>query len=151
MDLKVVADAIAARFTGLTATNGTATEALAITPTASLPNDLAKGPAILVYHPDGSLGMEMSPHATDTWDFPVRLLRDPLDYPGRSDWLYAWATAMRPRVWQQFTLGITGVTQAAAVAMRVELDGQAYAGKTFDVVELTVRVQTWELATGVSA
>jgi hypothetical protein len=145
MDLKAVADAIATRFVGITAGG----EPLQSAPTASLPNAITKGPVLLVYPPVGDLGMTMG-RALDTYDFPVKLLRDPVDVPSRTDALYAWATALRPLVWQQFTLGIAGVTEAAAVAMRVELGGEEYALSKFDVVEITVRVQVFEIATGVA-
>jgi hypothetical protein len=145
MDLKVIADAIATRFAGLTA-NG---ESIVVGPTAGLPNAITAGPALLVYPPTGELGMTMG-RVLDTYDFPVRLLRDPLDVPSRTAALYAWATAMRPLVWQQFTLGIAGVTEAKAIAMRVQIDGQSYGTGLFDLVEIIVRVQVFEIATGVA-
>lgn len=152
MNLKTIADGIAARFVNVVATNGTATETA--TATASLPNQVATL-ALLVYPPTAAdLSLNMG-RTLDTYDFMVKLLRDPTDVPGRTDWLYAWATALRPLVWTQFTLGIAGVTQAAAESMRVEVDGEKYASVdgtfgVFDVVEIIVRVQVFEIATGVA-
>ncbi len=94
--------------------------------------------------------------AIDTYDFTVNLLRDPIAMTPRVQWLYAWATALRPLVWTSFTLGISGVTHAEAVGMRVEINGEKYwnaAGiyTEFDVVEIVVRVQVFELAVGVAS
>lgn len=151
MNLKTIADGLATRFASVTATNAGATETA--TATASLPNQVT-GLALLVYPPSGSLNIVMGPRLDDQYDFPVRLLRDPLTVPDRTDWLYAWATAMRAAVQTSITLGITGVTQAETVSMRVELDGEKYAspantpgGDPFDVVEIIVRVWVLENTT----
>lgn len=142
MNTKAIADAIAGRFTGVTA-NG---QAIAVGPTASLPNSIAKGPALLVFHPTAALNIQARLRR-DQLDFPVRLLTDPLNYPQRSDALYAWADAMRDRVEMQLQLGIAGVASAASTSMRIELDGIEYAGVTFDLVELIVRVSMLEAVT----
>jgi len=151
VDLKTIADGIAARFVSVTATNGAATETA--TATADLPNQVAKL-ALLVYPPTGALNIVMGPKLDDQYDFAVRLLRDPLNTPNRTQWLYAWATAMRTRVQTSWSLGITGVTQAETKDIRVEIDGEKYSSvdgtyMTFDVVELIVRVWVWEIATSV--
>jgi hypothetical protein len=145
MNTKAVADALAARFSGLTAT-GASSPSLAVGPTASLPNTIAKGPALLVYPPTGDLGITARLR-DDTLTFRVRLLLDPLDVPTRSNDLYAWYDAMRDEVEKQMTLGLDYVAWAQPVAMRAELDGEDYAGNTFDVVELTVRVRFNEVVT----
>ena len=151
MNLKTIADGIAGRFVAVTATNGADTETA--TATADLPNQVAKL-ALLVYPPTGALNIVMGPKLDDQYDFAVRLLRDPLNTPNRTQWLYAWATAMRTRVQTSWSLGIAGVTQAETKDMRVEIDGQKYSSvdgtfMVFDVVELTVRVWVWEIATSV--
>lgn len=151
MDLKVIADGIAARFVNVTATNGADTETA--TATADLPNQVATL-ALLVYPPTGALNIIMGPKLDDQYDFAVRLLRDPYNVPNRTQWLYAWATAMRTRVQTSWSLGIAGVTQAETKDMRVEIDGEKYGSVdgtfgTFDVVELIVRVWVYENATSV--
>jgi hypothetical protein len=153
VNLKTIADALASVVGTVTATNGTDTESA--TATADLPNQVGRL-ALLVYPPTGTLNIVMGPRLDDQYDFPVKLLRDPLDMPARSQWLYAWATALRGRVQTSWSLGVSGVTQAQVVAMRVEPDGERYAGPSntpggdfFDVVELTVRVSVWELAANV--
>lgn len=140
MNSKAIADAIAGRFTGVTATVGSTTEGFLIAPTASLPNAIAKGPALLVFHPSGVLDIGVSKLRRDELDFPVRFLRDPLSYPQRSDWLYAWYDALRDRVEADMDLGLTYVAWARPVEATVELDGATYAGIGFDLIELTVRV-----------
>lgn len=145
MNLKATADALAAKYAGATATVGSTTESLASTPTASLPNSVAKGPVILVYHPTGVLDIAMSRIRRDEYDFPVKLLRDPLNYPTRSDWLYAWHDATRDLVTDGTTLGLSYVSWARVVGVRVELDGEEYAKALFDVVEYTVRVHIGDL------
>lgn len=145
MNLKATADAIAGRYAGATATVGTAIEPLISTPTASLPNTVAKGPVLLVYPPTGVLDIAMSRIRRDEYDFPVRLLRDPVDYPGRTDWLYAWHDATRDLIRDGDTLGLAYVSWARLVAARVELDGESYATVLFDVVEFIVRVHFGDL------
>lgn len=151
MNLKTIADNLATRFTGVTATVSGASESIAVGPTASLPNGIAKGPALLVYHPTGELGLGVSKRRDDTYDFPVRLLRDPLDVPARSDALYAWYDALRDKVEEDMDLGLSYVAWAQPVAGRVELDGITYGDALFDVVELIVRVRINEIVSGASA
>jgi len=152
MNTKSIAAAIAGRYTGITATVNGVTEALVLC-TASLPNTVAKGPVILVYPPRGVVGLG-SPmplgHRNDVLTFPVRLLRDPLDVPVRSDALYAWYDAMRDRVEGDMDLGLGAYVKWAETngPVRLELDGESYAQPgavgglgTFDVVELPVTVQ----------
>jgi len=143
MNLKTVADNLAARFTGITADG----EAIAVGPTASLPNAITKGPALLVYPPTGVLDVGASAMRDDAYDFPVRLLRDPMSVPDRTNALYAWFNAMRDRVEMQTGLGLVDIV-AQPIALRTALDGIDYAGATFDLVELIVRVRTWEHVTG---
>lgn len=154
MNLQTIADAIAVTIGTVTVTSGAETESA--TATADLPNQVA-GNALLVYPPTSStLSLNMG-RALDTYDFSLKLLRDPINMPTRTRWLYAWATALRPLVWTHFTLGVAGVTEAEAVDMRVEIDGEKYAsllntigGDAFDVVDITIRVQVFELAVGVA-
>jgi hypothetical protein len=141
---KDIADALAACFTGVTATNGAATESLAFGPTATLPNQLAKGPALLVMPPTGELSLTLRRRA-DTLTFRVLLLRDPLNVPQRTEWLYAWYDALRDLVEAQMTLGLTYVAWAQVTAAELELDGFTYAGVLYDRVELTVAVRLDEV------
>lgn len=146
MNTKDIADAIAARFVGITA-NG---QAIAVGPTASLPNTVAKGPALLVFHPSGSLELAPMRMRRDVYDYPVRLLVDPLNYPQRSDALYAWFDAMRDRVEMDMDLGLDYVLSAKAVSATIEMDDTEFYGGGFDVVELTVRVKLMEVVSSVS-
>lgn len=145
MTLKAIADGIASEYAGTTATVGSITESLTATPTASLPNTIAKGPVLLVFHPTGVLDVGVSRIRRDEYDFPVRLLRDPLSYPERSDWLYAWHDALRDGIPDGSTLGLSYVSWCNLVAVSVELDGYTYAGVTYDLVELTHRVHIGDL------
>lgn len=149
MNSKATADALAARFAGLTATFNGASEAL-VASTASLPNSVAKGPIVLVYPPVGVLGIQMSKIRDDELDYPVRLLRDPLNVPVRTDALYAWYDVMRDRVEADMDLGQTNVAWAMCISMRAALDGIKYAGADFDLVELVVRVHFNEVVTTVA-
>jgi hypothetical protein len=150
MNLKAIADAIAGRFVGVTATNGSATESIVIGPTASLPNAIAKGPALLVFHPQGVLDLDMGKMRRDEYDFPVRFLRDPLNYPERSDWLYAWFDALRDRVEMDMDLGLAYVSWARLIDSTTELDAGRYAERQggdsggYDLIEFTVRVHVRE-------
>lgn len=150
MNLKATADAIAGRFTGITATVGGVTESLVSNPTASLPDNVAKGPVILVYHPIGQLEVGVSRLRNDHYTFPVKLLRDPISYPARSDWLYAWHDAMRDRIEANLDLDLAYVAWAKCIGVRVAVDGEEYAKADFDVVELAVQVLFREVVTTVS-
>ena len=146
MNLKAIADALAGRFTGVTAGG----ESIGIGPTASLPNAVTVGPALLVFPPTGTLELVMGPRNRDTYDFPIRLLRDPLSVPERTDRLYEWADAMRLRVEGNMDLDLAYVAWAQSVALTLAIDGFTYNDTLYDVVELTVRVQINEIASGVS-
>lgn len=156
-DLRAIADALAARFAGVTATVGIETESIAVGPTARLPNSLGKGPILLVDLPTGELDVRESANRWDIWHFPVRLLRDPANVPARVDWLYAWLNAMRGRVDAQNTLGLADyVANASPSRAALDLDGYPYASvdgtsRTFDVVELIVDVQLYEHDPNVAA
>jgi len=150
MNTKSIADAIALTFAGTTATSGGVTESLVLC-TATLPNSLAKGPALLVFHPAGELGLALSRRRTDTLTFPVRLLRDPMNVPQRSDFLYAWYDAIRDKVEANFDPDLAYVAWASVTAATVELDGFTYAGVLFDMVELTVTVRLDEVVSSVGA
>jgi hypothetical protein len=146
MDFKVIGTALATTIGTITAAGETATA------TASLPNTVAKL-ALLVYPPTGNLDFLMGgPHLNAHLLWPVRLLRDPLDMPARSDALLDWATALWPRPQSDYDLGVPGVLEAQADSIRIEIDGQQYASvdgtfARFDVVELIVDVHVHELAT----
>lgn len=151
MNSKSIADAIAGRYSGVTATVGGVTESLTHC-TASLPNSIARGPALLVYPPTGDvrLGGEPVPigNRNDVLVFLVRLLRDPANVPTRTDALYAWYDALRDRIEGDMDLGLGSYVRWAETRgpIRLELDGEQYANAAgvfaaFDVVELTVTVQ----------
>lgn len=153
MDLLATADAIAGRFTGITATVDGVTRSL-VACTARLPNDLGQGPAIVVFPPSGDVSIGVSRRRYDTLDFPVRLLVDPVDYPTRTAWLYAWANAMRDRVEMDMDLGLAYVAWAMAVGLSINVVGDGdtmrYGALEYDVVELTVRVRFDEVVTSVA-
>lgn len=148
MDLKAIADGIATTIGTVTANGETATA------TARLPNQVSTL-ALLVYPPIGDLEIGIAKMRNDHYVFPVKLLRDPTDVPGRSDALYAWATALRDLVETNLDLGLTYVARASVVALRMEIDGEKYSSVTgdyapFDVVELRVNVLVREVVTTVS-
>ena len=147
MDLKVIADAIAARYVNVTATNGGLTETA--TATADLPDSVGHL-GLLVYPPSGSLEVAFGATNRDQYDFMVKLLRDPVSMATRTQWLYAWANALRGRVELDMDLGLPLVVeQAETTTLRMAIDGEQYADVTatyrpFDVVELTIHVQIHE-------
>lgn len=152
MNLKSVADAIAGQYAGITATNGTATESL-IASTASLPNTIDATPVLLVYPPESDdLLIGVSAIRQGHLVYMVRLLRDPVDVPSRTLWLYAWAAAMQDRVEQNLDLNLpTYVAEAEVTGFRLAIDGQRYATVPFDVVEHEVTVTIHELSVTVGA
>ncbi len=145
MNSIAIADALAARFVGLTAGG----ESLASTPTARLPNTIGAGPVILVYPPTGTVDVGVSARRNDLYTFEVKLLRDPLDVPARTAALYAWYDAMHDLIGADMNLGLSYVSYAEPVSVRLELDGEKYGGATFDVVELIVEVRVNETVTTV--
>lgn len=150
MNTLAIADALAARFSGVTATSGSVTESLVSDPTARLPNAISKGPVLLVFPPSGELGVALRRRA-DTLTFTVRLLRDPLNFPERIAWLYAWYDALRDVIEAQMTLGLAYVAWARPTSVRIEADGFTYAGALMDVVELDVDVRLDEVVSTLGA
>lgn len=144
MNTRAIADAIAARFAGVTATLDGATESITFGPTALLPNQLAKGPALLVFPPSGELAVNMRRRA-DVLTFVVRLLRDPMSVPERTAWLYAWYDALRDRVEANMDLDLAYVAWAQVTNASLQLDGAEYAGVLYDEVALTVEVRLDEV------
>lgn len=145
MNFKTIGDALATTIGTVTAYGETATA------TASLPNQVGTL-ALLVYPPTGDLGHLMGSHLNAHLTFPVKLLRDPVNMPTRTDALLAWATALWPLPQTNYDLGVSGVLQAEAQSIRIEIDGETYASidgtrSVFDVVELTVDVHVYELET----
>lgn len=147
MDTLAIANALADRFAGVTATYDGVTESLASTPTGLLPNTVARGPVVLVFpFVDAELGIALR-RRDDILPYTVRLLRDPVDVPSRTGWLYAWWDAMRDRVEAKMRLGLDYVAWAQPIGGRVEIDGFPYGLATFDVVELVVNVRLDEVVT----
>lgn len=149
-DLKVIADALATQYGTISATFGSTTET--VTATASLPDTIDL--ALLVYPPSGLLQLELGPNRNDLWDFPVRLLRDPISMPARTDALYAWLNALRDVAEAKKRLGLAYVVNVESVSARLEFEGQGYSFpdgkfKQFDVVEIVNQVRVQELVTTV--
>ena len=154
MDLKVIADALASTFGTITATNGADSESA--TATADLP-DAVGTLALLVYPPEtGSLEIGVSARRNDLYTFMVRLLRDPLSTPARTQWLYAWFNALHDKIiTTHISLGLSYVSEAEPVSMRAQIDGEKYSSANgtyapFDVVELVVEVRVNEHVSGIT-
>lgn len=147
MNSLAIADAIALRFNGLSAGGETASA------TARLPNTIGGGPIIIVYPPEGELEVGATARRNDLYTFPVRMLRDPVDFPTRTVALYAWFDAMHDLLYQQIQLGLAYVSEAEPVACSLHVaedGGTKYQGTTFDTVELLVEVRVNEHLTGVA-
>lgn len=146
MNFRTIATALATTIGTLTVGDQT------VTATAKLPNQVGQL-ALLVYPPETDLSFLMGgPMLNAHVIFPVRLLRDPLDVPARTDALYDWATAMWPKPQSNYDLDVTGVIEAEATSIRIEIDGEKYSSvdgtyALFDVVEMMVDVHVYELAT----
>lgn len=146
MNLRTIATGLATTIGTLTVGDDTATA------TARLPNNVGRL-ALLVYPPEVNLSFLMGgPMLNAHVLFPVRLLRDPLDVPSRTDALYDWATALWPRPKANYDLDVTGVIEATATAIHIAIDGHTYSSadgsvRPFDLVEMTVDVHVYELAT----
>jgi hypothetical protein len=145
MDFKAIGTALATAIGTITVGAETATA------TAQLPDSVGKL-ALLVYPPEGDLSFLMGPMLNAHISYPVKLLRDPLGVPARTDALLDWATALWPKPQANYSLNTAGVLTAEATSIRIEIDGEKYASVdgsfgVFDVVELTVDVHVYELAT----
>lgn len=147
--IKAVADAIAAMYVGLTA-NG---ESIGIGPTASLPNSIpTRTVAVLVYPPTAELGISLG-QSDDRYQFPVKILRDPIDVPARTDALYAWLEAGRYAISRHTSLQLgPTIIEATARGLRAELDGESYGDDDhpMDVVEWIVEVFIQEPVPGLA-
>jgi len=137
MNLKSIADAIAAQI-GTVTVNGQSATA-----TASLPNTVSSV-ALVVYPPTGSLEVGATARRDDVYDFPVRLLRDPLNVPARTDELYAWFNALRDLIEANVDLNLAYVSYAQPTSLRMAIDGQRYGDSLYDVVEFIVTVRVNE-------
>jgi hypothetical protein len=153
VNLYAIASAIATTFGTVTATNGAETETA--TATADLPDQVSKL-ALLVYPPAGPLSIGVSQRRDDLYTFPVRLLRDPLSIPARTQWLYAWFDAIHDKIaTTHIALGLSYVSEAEPVSMRADIDGEKYSSvdgtfADFDVVELMVEVRVNEHVAGIT-
>jgi len=143
MDLQAIASGIATRFGTLTVNGESATA------TAALPNTV-NTLALLVYPPTASLEVGATARRDDVYDFPVRLLRDPLNVPTRTTALYAWFNAMRDLVEANVDLGLAYVSYAQPISARMAIDGERYGDGLYDVVELVIRVRVNEHVSGVN-
>lgn len=144
MDFRTIATALATTIGTLTVGTETATA------TARLPNSVGKL-ALLVYPPETDLSFLMGTTLNAHLHFPVRVLRDPLSVPSRSDAILDWASALWPRPKSNYDLDTAGVIEAQAKTVRIEIDGHSYASvdgsyRTFDLVEMMVDVHVYELA-----
>ena len=150
MNLQTIATALATTIGTVVATDSLgATETM--TATAALPDSIATK-ALLVFPPEtADLGLIMGPRLNDHYTFRVVMLRDPLTVAARVRWVYAWATALRIRVQTNIDLDVAGVVETQATSMRLEIDGERYAGlfgaTTFDTVEMFVDVHVLENTT----
>lgn len=139
-DLQAVANAIATTIGTVTANDETATA------TADLPDQVSKI-ALLVYPPVGPLEIGAMKRRNDYYNFPIRLLRDPIAMKARTRALYAWFTALRDLVETNMDLGMDEIS-VTLTALRMEIDGEEYAAITgqrdlFDVVELIAQVHAF--------
>lgn len=146
MDLQTIATALATQFGTLSATFDGATETCVAT--ASLPDSIDV--ALLVYPPSAfSLDMDIGQQRNDTYDFAVRLLRDPITMPRRTAALYAWFQVLRDKAEANMDLGLSYVQWVRATEGRMEFDGESYSlanglYKPCDVVEIIHRVRVRE-------
>lgn len=140
MDLRVIADAIAARYVGVTV-NG---ETFQYGPSPLVPNGIVKGPALIVMVPSGGLDDPFQRQRDDEHDFAVLWLNDPTDLPTRSALFYAWYNALQDKVYEQYRLGLSYVQWARPVSYRTAFDEQFLTLGKYDVIEWTVRVKVRE-------
>jgi hypothetical protein len=146
MDFRTIATNLATAVGTITVGDDTATA------TARLPSAVGQL-ALLVYPPEADLSFLMGgPMLNAHLLFPVRLLRDPVDVPARTDALLDWATALWPKPQANYDLNVAGVIEAEATTIRIAIDGQQYSSvdgtfAPFDVVEMMVDVHVYELAT----
>ena len=150
MNLKTIADNLAACYTAVTATYGA--ESQTLTATADLPDTIDR--ALLVYPPTGTLSLATGVQRNDEYTFRVLYLQDPLSTPARVGWLYAWFGALRDKAEANMDLGLAYVRWAKTTEVRMDLDGEPYSYngvfKQLDVVELTVVVRVEETVTTAS-
>lgn len=159
MDYLAVGNAIAARFTGLTAptyswqddegTTVTATDDDLRVVTATLPNQLSVSPALYVMPPeDREFSWGMSSRMRIKQFYTVRLVRDQTqDMARRMAALSAWRPLLITRIQGQIQLGLSYVDEGAY--LRSSRIGEwPYAETTYDVVELVIEVNISEVVTG---
>ena len=143
MNVRAIADALAASFGTLTVNGETATA------TPLLPNVISRV-ALLVYPPEGDFDYAASGIRTGELTYMVRLLRDPTDVPTRTDALYDWHAAIWDRIETNIDLDLTYVDTALSSTTRIRIDGERYAGSLYDVAEIGVTVRIFEAVPGLA-
>jgi hypothetical protein len=150
MNVRAIADAIAARYSGITVTVNSEVESLGTGPTAELPPNITRN-ALLVFPPVEEYDYYPSRQRIGTADFSVRLYRRPeADMGRRSRYAYAWRDALTDKVEGNLDLDLAYVTHALDVGGRINLDDASYADETMDMVERTIRVHIKEVVTALA-
>jgi hypothetical protein len=143
VDLRAIADAIAARYVGVTV-NGVG---LQITPTALLPSGITRGPVLVVQPPSGTRDIEPGRRRADELDYSVLWLNDPADMPTRTALIYDWGNALYDKVLENYDLDLPYVAWAKPVSFRsaFDEDWSEFGWGKFDTIETVVRVHVNEI------
>jgi hypothetical protein len=141
MDLRTIADALAARYAGVTVGG----EGFQYGPSALIPNGIVKGPALIVMPPDGTRDVGVNKRREDELDFSVMWLNDPTDLPTRTALIYSWGQALYDKVLENYDLDLAYVAWAKPVSFRTAFDEQFMTFGKYDVIETVVRVHINEI------
>jgi len=143
-DYGAIADAIAARFLGVTPPTGQPAIRLA---TADLPNGITLTPCFLVYEPDDDWHDQTASGRSGTLTYKCRLILPQSDEPRTQRAAMDWRTALYSRLDGQTHLG---GTVASARVTSTATGTLSYGGTDWPSVEVTVVVSIREAATYVA-
>ena len=142
-DYGAIADAIAARFLGVTPPTGQPAIRLA---TADLPNDITVVPCFLVNEPDDDWDAQGMGGRRGTLTFECDLVLPQSDGPRTARVAMDWRSALHTRLDGQVHLGLTGSGVGPALVTRTAAGRRTYGSAEYPVVRVTVVVTVTEAA-----
>lgn len=143
MDIKAIADALAARFAAAAVTPPTGYDDTA-TATAELPNAITTTPTCLVFPPELESSFSGYKRSTNLV-FPVRwYIAQTSDRPRSIQAVYAWQSYLLDQLEGSFDLDQTGSGVTHAVIVSASAGTGEYAEQEYAVVEFTVVVHVEE-------
>lgn len=149
LDIDAIAEALATRYSSLTPPSGyTAIHAA----TSHAANAAVQTPYLIVYTRIGELiyGSDGLRNGTIDFDVVLYLDRAQHDMPRETERLQKWIGVLIDATHGASKLGLSSVVMKA-IPVSWEVDDERYAGPTYDIARILVRVWTQDIVTLVAA